>query len=99
MCSAILWQDERRTVTLIDLPRSIVSAQGGQDARELLSCEPLQHPFPSNEPKSAAAKARLQVLPADAALHAAYQGVVQAALETVRKHHEGLWCSLLQDTV
>ena len=60
--SPILWQNEDRTVTLLDIPRSIAAAQGTRDCPfqdNLLSTKPLETPYTTNEPKSVAAKAKV----------------------------------------
>ncbi|EEQ83267.1 hypothetical protein RJZ56_006276 [Blastomyces dermatitidis] len=72
--SAILYQNTSRTVTLIDIPTSIVVAQRLAEHNSnklepstfkdggpiLLSCDPLQHPYPKPpEPKSEKSRNRI----------------------------------------
>ena len=95
MTSPILWQNSDRIVALIDVPLSISAAQGGGSLtwnRNLLSCPPLQSPFPSNEPKSDEAKAKLKNNTVDAELHAEYHVLLQQALEDVKKGYDREWC-------
>ena len=61
--TAILYQNPAKTVTLIDVPTSISLAQGTLESpnrRKLFSSSPLQSPYVSTEPKSEAAKAKVQ---------------------------------------
>ncbi|TEY45492.1 hypothetical protein BOTCAL_0331g00120 [Botryotinia calthae] len=60
----ILYQNSSKTVTLIDIPRSIEDAQSlsseqhttrPKTAKRLISCKPIDTPYPSLEPKSAKA--------------------------------------------
>ncbi|KAF5872809.1 putative mt-a70 family protein [Botrytis fragariae] len=62
--SHILYQNSSRTITLIDIPRSIEDAQSlsseqhttrPKTAKRLISCKPIDTPYPSLEPKSAKA--------------------------------------------
>ena len=95
MASPILWQSEGGTTIVIDVPRSIEAAQGIYDVpfdRQILCSPPLQSPFPSNEPKSASARAKLDNNTIDAELHAEYLVVLQQALDNVKRNHTGEWC-------
>ncbi|KAK5697604.1 hypothetical protein LTR17_023978 [Elasticomyces elasticus] len=83
----ILWQNEDYTITLVDIPRSTVAAQGTTDYPchdQLLSTEPLQTPFQSNEPKSAAAKAKLESDTAHQDVHDEYARLCADAIEQVK---------------
>ena len=69
--SAILYQNASKTITLIDIPKSIAVAQeltrdhGGepiQDFQEPYSVAPPEAPYPSTEPKSAKGEVSLQLL-------------------------------------
>ncbi|KAM3153546.1 hypothetical protein ABEW05_005994 [Botrytis cinerea] len=60
----ILYQNSSKTVTVIDIPRSIEDAQSLSSeqhttrlktAKRLISCKPIDTPYPSLEPKSAKA--------------------------------------------
>lgn len=94
MTSHILWQNASRTVTLIDLPRSIIDAQGfnSPDEHELLSSQPRDAPYPSCEPKTAAARAKLVDNTVDQDLHAEYRELLIQSLHEVRQHYSGEWC-------
>ncbi|KAF7948018.1 hypothetical protein EAE96_009086 [Botrytis aclada] len=63
--SHILYQNSSKTITLIDIPRSIEDAQSlstkqhttsPKTAKKLISCKPIDIPYPSLEPKSAKAR-------------------------------------------
>jgi len=95
MESPILWQNGDKTVTLIDVPSSIAFAQGTQENSchdRLLSSEPQQAPFSSNEPKSASAKTKVEHYSVHQELHAQYAAVLEQALIDVRQCHTGSWC-------
>ncbi|KAL8870716.1 MAG: hypothetical protein Q9174_003298 [Haloplaca sp. 1 TL-2023] len=69
----ILYQNEDETITLIDVPQSICSAQvktGSQCTHVLFSTPPLQAPYPSIEPRSEKAKLKAeQRLPSEDVRH------------------------------
>ncbi|MCJ1351171.1 MAG: hypothetical protein MMC33_001153 [Icmadophila ericetorum] len=93
--SAILYQNEQNTLTLIDLPTSIALAQGLQGDPPpidiLLSSIPLQAPYPSIEPKSESAIAN--VLKRQGSNHLEdYQEFISNGLQEVRDKHSGDWC-------
>ncbi|KAK3707496.1 hypothetical protein LTR37_012138 [Vermiconidia calcicola] len=94
MPSPILWHNDEQSVYLIDIPRSIETAQGEttQDLRHLVSSLPLQSPFGSNEPKSALAKAKVEGNSVITDLHAIYQDLLSNAGDKVRKNYDGPWC-------
>lgn len=95
MASPILWQNQDSTVTLIDVPGSIAGAQERDKPairRHLLSSPPLQLPFPSNEPKSASARAKVDNNAVHAELHVEYQTLLHRALKDVRDAFGGDWC-------
>lgn len=94
MAAHILWQNTERTITLIDVPRSIVDAQGFNSPADhhLLSSEARETPYPSSEPKTAKGKAKLVHNTVDETLHAIYRGLLTHALQEVKKHHQGSWC-------
>nr|OQO22176.1 hypothetical protein B0A51_09863 [Rachicladosporium sp. CCFEE 5018] len=92
--SPILWQREDRTVTVIDIPRSIVAAQGTSDHRchdEIASSEAITTPYTSNEPKSVKANQALAGQAVDIELHREYSALIGQALIHVRCHHSGPW--------
>lgn len=93
--SPILWQNEDQTVTLFDIPRSISAAQGTTENpcnATLLSSRALQSPFPTNEPRTSAAKSRLQGNAVNEQLNDEYHNLAQQALEAARANHNGSWC-------
>lgn len=93
--SSILWQSEYCQITLIDIPRSISSAQGTYDqpCLDLLSSTPAQtEPYQTNEPKSAAARSKLVSNTVDVESHRVYAGLLNDALTRVRAAHGGHWC-------
>ena len=94
MKSHVLWQNDNRTVTLVDIPTSIASAQESDavTSRRLLSSAALQQPFPSNEPKTQAARAKVIQDDADYELHIAYQHLLRQALDEVRNCFSAEWC-------
>jgi N6-adenosine-specific RNA methylase IME4 len=91
----VLWQSEDSQITLIDIPRSISSAQGTHDqpCHDLLSStQPQAEPYQTNEPKSAAARLKLVGNTVDAELHSIYAELLNDALGKVRVVHDGAWC-------
>ncbi|PBP21908.1 hypothetical protein BUE80_DR007324 [Diplocarpon rosae] len=88
----ILYANKDNTVILIDIPRSIELAQGRTlRRRKLMSSKPPELPFPSLEPKSAKAKARL--LPPTCTLRdLVLRKILELALEQVQDGHSGDWC-------
>ncbi|OJJ47957.1 hypothetical protein ASPZODRAFT_1819181 [Penicilliopsis zonata CBS 506.65] len=85
--TAILFQNEDRTVFLLDIPLSIGLAQGISAERQLVSCPPLQSPYPSTEPKKEAARLRvLERIPqSERAYHLdVIAPLVRGGLETIR---------------
>lgn len=58
MPSCILYHSHSSAVTLLDIPRSIEHAQGALSSR-LVSSVPLEHPYPTVEPKSEKARKNL----------------------------------------
>jgi N6-adenosine-specific RNA methylase IME4 len=90
MSSSILYQNSDSTVILIDIPRSIEIAQGVSSyPRKLISSKPLQHPYPSVEPKTSKARAKLGEISLEDLL---LQKHLQFALEEVKAGHDGKWC-------
>ncbi|KAG9241791.1 MT-A70-domain-containing protein [Calycina marina] len=86
----ILYQNPAKTITVIDIPRSIELAQGHRSPGRLLSCTPLQEPYPSVEPKSAKARAQLPEVPLQELL---LQRHLALALEEVeRDFTDAKWC-------
>jgi N6-adenosine-specific RNA methylase IME4 len=89
MSSSILYRNSDSTVLLIDIPRSIEIAQGVSPSRKIISSKPLEHPYPSVEPKSFKARAKLGEASLEDLL---LQKHLQLALEEVKAGHEGKWC-------
>lgn len=95
MTSPILWQNDAKDITLIDVPRSIAHAQGTIERPcldELLTARPLEAPFVSNEPKSGKARAKLRADSVEEALHAEYQTLLARALRKTKETFFGRWC-------
>ncbi|GAB7361589.1 hypothetical protein MBLNU230_g1641t1 [Neophaeotheca triangularis] len=95
--SPILYQSEDKSVTLIDIPRSIAAAQGIPECpskRTIFSSEPLARPYPSNEPKTAKARAKVMgnVSSTELRLREEYGNLVKGALEKVLSEHQGSFC-------
>jgi len=93
--SPILWQSEDSQVTLVDIPRSIASAQGTHDqpCHDLLySTQPQTKPYQTNEPKSAAARSKLVGNTVDTELHRVYAELLNDALGKVRVVYLSHWC-------
>ncbi|TVY25330.1 Methyltransferase-like protein [Lachnellula hyalina] len=88
MAPCILYRNDDSDVTLLDIPRSIESAQGDSTKR-IISSSPLEHPYPSVEPKSAKAKARLGEVSIEDLL---LQKYVQLAFDGLRECYQGPWC-------
>lgn len=92
---ATLWQSENKDITLIDIPRSISFAQGTSEhpcQDTLLSTEPQEEPYPTNEPKSPAARAKLVNNTVDVRLHHEYATLLDGALVKVKAECNGPWC-------
>ncbi|KAF2636974.1 MT-A70-domain-containing protein, partial [Massarina eburnea CBS 473.64] len=93
--SAILYQNDDKDITLIDIPTSIALAQGRSDT--LLSTQPLEEPIPLNyEPTTNKAKVNDSkhhpVHLASTVLHLGYKNVVERALREIHSHVSGSWC-------
>lgn len=103
--SSVLYQNDNKTVLLLDLPRSIEEAQflpGELDdgaltraqRRFLISAEPTSSPFPTPEPKSKSLPWATSAAPT-ASAHIAElmtRGAVDSALEDIKRSHAGEWC-------
>ena len=93
--SAILYQNEEKTVTLVDLPTSVSLGQllpGQSLERVLLSSSPLERPHISTEPKSDAARANVVSRMGDHKDGHCYSQLIRKGLQDVREHHLGNWC-------
>lgn len=92
---SVLWQSEDSQITLIDILRSISSAQGTQKqpCHDLLSSTRAQtEPFQTNEPKSAKARSKLVSNTVEAESHGVYAELLHDALFKIRGAHDGPWC-------
>ncbi|KAK4543557.1 hypothetical protein LTR36_005452 [Oleoguttula mirabilis] len=104
MASPILWQNKGKTVTLLDIPRSIAAAQGTlqQPCHDhVLSAAPLHAPFLSNEPKSEKARVKLRDNTMEQQLHEEYARLLEQAVQEARGAHAREWClprPYVQDT-
>lgn len=90
--AATLYENAEKTVTLVDIPRSIVLAQGTTESleRTLLSSAPLDHPFAMvNEPPKSAEDGANTV---EASYHSQLRDLISRALEEVRRKHMTDWC-------
>ncbi|KAI9053182.1 hypothetical protein LZ554_003448 [Drepanopeziza brunnea f. sp. 'monogermtubi'] len=92
--SSILYANSDATVILVDIPCSIESAQEQENRNPthylFSSAAPLQ-PFPSTEPKSAKAKARLGVSEPSLS-DQLLRRHLELALQDVRESYTGPWC-------
>ena len=92
--TAILYQNPAKTVTLIDVPTSIYLAQGISESpnpRTLLSSPPLQAPYASTEPKSKAARAKIQEMAGNTDCTFS-SDLLLKALEEINNVYLGMWC-------
>lgn len=93
--SAILYQNEEKTITPVDLPTSISLGQllpGQPLERVLLSSSPLESPYISNEPRSDAARANVVSRMGDHKDGHHYSQLIRKGLQDIREHHLGNWC-------
>ena len=95
LTSEVLFQNRDQTVTLLDIPRSISLGQifpGQPLKRVLLSSPALQEPYPSTEPKSEKARAKVvsRMGPVDDTY--TYTAFIRAGLEEIRKLPRAKWC-------
>jgi hypothetical protein len=90
--TAILYQNDDCNITLIDIPISIVAAQGLMDPDTLLSTAPLEEPFAiTHEPKTKKKQEKLAET-ASNPLHTEYKATIEMALATIRANVPGSWC-------
>lgn len=105
MRSEILYQNSNQDIYLIDIPSSIALAQGFADSEHatgqlnipsLLSCAPLEYPYPgpSTEPKSAKAMLKImeRIPPAELEYRQQIAALVSDALRELRVEHTRDWC-------
>lgn len=102
--SCILWQNDRKTVVLLDLPRSIEEAQvpsseltaangapPPKPLRRLISALPPAVPFPTPEPKAGGSDPPA-ASPSAQLADLMTQAAVESALEEIRGSYDGPWC-------
>jgi len=92
--SAVLYQNPTKTVTLIDIPKSISLAQGALESpnfQELCSSPPLQSPYASTEPKSKVARAKVQSMMGFAGQEFPTEALLDA-LKQIAHNYSGDWC-------
>ncbi|KAK4199633.1 putative methyltransferase-like protein 4 [Triangularia verruculosa] len=103
--SGILWQNEAKTVVLLDLPRSIEEAQCLSDkqplsqeatnvtapSRRLISSPAPQHPFLTPEPKSSD-YAQSATSPSSQIAELMTIASVESALHEIGTSYQGPWC-------
>ncbi|KAK4103624.1 MT-A70-domain-containing protein [Parathielavia hyrcaniae] len=101
--SCILWQNESKSVVLLDLPRSVEEAQAPSNEltaangdprkklRRLISANPPAAPFPTPEPKAGGSEPPASSPSAQVA-ELMTQAAVESALEEIRASYGGPWC-------
>ena len=92
MSSCILYQNPSATITILDIPQSIELAQrplSSPKSPRLVSSKPLEHPYPSVEPKSAKSKANVGSTSLEDLL---LQKHLEFAVDEVKGQYEGPWC-------
>ncbi len=95
--SPVLWQSSDGRISLIDIPRSIEAAQRSTTLPfplHLLSSSPLSTPFATNEPKSAAARAKVEQSQSHSEVDQEYTKVLKGALHAATGAYTGTWCLL-----
>lgn len=96
--SAILYQNTNKTVTLLDIPKSISLAQSTPEHpandQQIYSSQPLQAPYPSTEPRSQRAKANVlrSKAPSDTNELGFSETCLRQALVEIAENGEGRWC-------
>lgn len=91
----VLWQSDDSQVILIDIPRSIASAQGTRDepCHDLVcSTQAQAKPYQTNEPKSAAAREKLMNNTVDAHAHKIYAKNLNDAMDQIKAVYARDWC-------
>jgi N6-adenosine-specific RNA methylase IME4 len=94
--SSILYGNPSSSILVMDIPLSIALAQVGEKGgflRRPLSCPPLTESYPSNEPKSDAARAKLQCSEEEVRISQTIQKLIYDALSEIRAGYEGDWCT------
>jgi len=89
----LLYLDE--TVALIDIPTSIAHAQGTSEQpfrHILLSRQPIEQPFPNNEPKTEKSKQRVLERNPELSEAPEYRVLIRNALQKLHEHYQGSFC-------
>ena len=92
---AILYQNSSKTLTLLDIPRSIAIAQATSDVlcyKSIYSSPALEEPWSPTEPRSAKAKANVAAHGMIRGSSFRGQGVVANALEKLHEIWKADWC-------
>ena len=84
MARSILYTKNDLSIVLVDLPASIEEAQGFEEGKRLLSCEPLMEPFQTNEPMSAKASKTVQDQSGDHEYHDDVADLIDQALHHLK---------------
>ncbi|KAI2624232.1 MT-A70-domain-containing protein [Hypoxylon sp. NC1633] len=90
----VLFENPDKSVLLIDVPRSVEEAQvlrGQSIQRRIISSNPVETPWKTPEPKNGSLGQ--SVSPSAAIAELMTLESVKAALQEVKFHYEGLWCS------
>ncbi|KAL2120671.1 hypothetical protein VTJ04DRAFT_4698 [Mycothermus thermophilus] len=96
--SSILWQNESKTVVLLDLPRSIEEAQVPSSElttcklRCLISSPPPASPFPTPEPKTGSGFGPPTAPAAAQVAELMTRAAVESALDELTASYTGVWC-------
>ncbi len=90
MASSILYQNQDKTIFLIDIPRSLEVAQGESGStRRIISSKPLENPYPSFRPKAAKAIANTPIASLEDII---LQQWSEIALQDLKNAYNGSWC-------
>ncbi|KAL1849690.1 hypothetical protein VTK73DRAFT_9829 [Phialemonium thermophilum] len=98
--SAVLYQDDSRTVVLLDLPRTLEEAQfssaelatiGAALPRRIIAGPPPDAPFPTPEPRQGALS-QTAATPSAQVSELMTAASVDDALTKIRREHRGPWC-------
>ncbi|KAL9098190.1 MAG: hypothetical protein Q9163_006104 [Psora crenata] len=89
-CTAILYQNSAKSITLMDIPRSITVAQMSSCLEQPCSSLPLRTPYPSVEPKGEQKKTKFAQLQASTDIFPVK--LFKEALDEVAQHWAGEWC-------
>jgi len=92
MANCILYQNAGHTITVLDVPGSLESAQSLHDVtsrKRIVSSKPLDQPYPSVEPNSVRALSSTSITPLQDLI---LERHIQLALEEAHKSYGGPWC-------